>query len=190
MNYLAHAYLSNNNTDLLVGNFIADHIRGNQFNHLSEGIIEGIKLHRRIDAYTDQHPLFKSSKRIFYNGYEKYSGILVDIYFDHFLARDFDKHALIDLGEFSDKVYKVYRDNEKHLPESSSRFLSYVIKNNIYQSYGTKEGISQVLYHLSHRIGHDVSLHESMQLFTDNFDDLQGNFNEFIKDLKKEFRSV
>jgi acyl carrier protein phosphodiesterase len=187
MNYLAHAYLSNNNVDLLVGNFIADHVRGNQFDHLSKGIIEGIKLHRRIDTYTDAHPLFKQSKRAFYDGYEKYSGILVDIYFDHLLAKDFGKHAPIDLSQFSKNVYQVYCEHEKYLPESSSRFLAYVIKNNIYQAYGTKEGIAQVLYHLSHRIGHKVPLHESTRLFEDNITMLQANFDEFIKDLKKEF---
>ena len=84
MNYLAHAFLSNNDRDLLIGNFIADHLRGNDFKDHKPEIIEGIYMHRKIDTFTDSHPNFKASKRLFYNGYERYSGILIDIYFDYF----------------------------------------------------------------------------------------------------------
>ena len=80
MNYLAHAFLSNNDSNLLIGNFIADHLRGNDFKNYSPQIIEGIHLHRKIDSFTDSHLNFKASKRLFYIGYERYSGILIDIY--------------------------------------------------------------------------------------------------------------
>lgn len=182
MNYLAHAFLSNNKNHLLVGNFIADHLRGNQFGHLPENIIEGIHLHRRIDTFTDAHPEFKKAKRIFYQGFEKHSGILVDIYFDHILAKNFEKYASSTLHEFSSTVYRVYAEHTDHLPHSSSRFLEYVMKNNVYHAYASSEGIEKVLYHLSHRIQHNVQLDASMALFRANEPELLESFDSFFID--------
>ncbi len=187
MNYLAHAFLSNNDTELLIGNFIADHLRGNDFKDYSPQIIEGIHLHRRIDSFTDSHEKFKASKRLFYNGFEKYSGILIDIYFDHFLARNFSVYSSVPLKDFCDNVYNVYTENQKLLPKSSSNFLDYVLKNNIYYEYSSLEGIERVLFHLSHRIKHQVMLNESVTLFKKHQKEIEENFNLFFKDAVKEF---
>lgn len=182
MNYLAHAFLSNNDQDLLVGNFIADHLRGNHFEGYNKKIIEGIHLHRRIDTFTDSHPLFKSAKRVFYNGFEKYSGVLVDIYFDHLLAKNFNRYSEIPLKLFSEKVYAVYRQHIDILPPHSSGFLEYVLKNNIYTAYGSQEGIEKVLFHLSHRLNHNIRLDHSIQLFQENELLLDGYFDLFFKE--------
>jgi acyl carrier protein phosphodiesterase len=183
VNYLAHAYLSGDNEELVIGNFIADHLRGNNFDMYPDGVKKGIQLHRRIDSFTDAHPLFKSSKRFFYNGFEKYSGILVDIYFDHFLAKRFHHYHHDSLEVFSSNVYSIYRNNQHLLPESSTRFLTYVLKNNIYQNYAEVSGIETVLTHLSHRIGHKVALNESMGLFFEAEKELETNFTSFMKDI-------
>ncbi len=188
MNYLAHAFLSGNNNNLLIGNFIADHVRGNNFDVFTKEIVEGIYLHRRIDSFTDAHPLFKESKRFFYDGYERYSGILVDIYFDHLLAKNFRTYSEVSLENFSANVYKVYSAHERLLPRSSSSFLDYVLKNNIYASYAKELGIQQVLYHLSHRIRHGVILSDSFTLFTKHQAALEQNFEIFFKEAIREFK--
>lgn len=188
MNYLAHAFLSKNDHDLLIGNFIADHVRGNDFKNYPEKVIEGIRLHRQIDTFTDAHPLFKSSKRFFYDGFEKYSGVLVDIYFDHLLAKNFSVHAGVDLDTFSQNVYSVYLSNNHLIPTGSSRFLEYVIQNNIYTAYADIKGIEQVLNHLSHRIKHKSQLDHSLALFKSNQVELQQNFEAFLRDLLNEFK--
>ncbi|WP_317897001.1 acyl carrier protein phosphodiesterase [Aurantibacillus circumpalustris] len=190
MNYLAHAFLSNNNKDLLIGNFIADHIRGNDFSKYSPEVVKGIQLHRQIDSFTDAHPEFKKSKRFFYKGFEKYSGILIDIYFDYFLAKNFQKHSSIPLDEFSKNVYKVYLESEHLLPESSSRFLEYVIKNNVYLSYASLKGIETVLFHLSHRIKHNVRLDESVKILQEKEKDLQSSFDVFFIDVCSNFNFI
>jgi len=187
MNYLAHALLSGNNEHLLVGNFIADHLRGNKFDGLSAQIIEGIKLHRRIDEFTDQHPLFKKSKRYFYQNFEKHSGILVDIYFDHLLAKEFMSFSNTDLPSFSAKVYAVYENHRSVLPTGSNRFLNYVISNNIYQAYGETKGIETVLFHLSHRISHGVKLEDSLVDFLKHEDELRQDFSIFFSDAQEKF---
>lgn len=190
MNYLAHAYLSNNNEGLLLGNFIADHIKGNNFEHLSNDIKLGIALHRQIDSFTDSHALFKQSKRLFYNGFEKYSGVLVDIYFDHFLASNFEQYSPVKLPDFTQNVYGVYQKNIHLLPDSSARFLGYVLKNNIYTAYSKIEGIEKVLFHLSQRINHGIMLNNSIQLFTSHRAELLQNFEAFMMDIRKEFLSI
>lgn len=189
MNYLAHAFLSKNDKDLLIGNFIADHIRGNNFAAYPEKVIDGIRLHREIDTFTDAHSEFKKSKRIFYHGFEKYSGILVDIYFDYFLAKDFPKYSGLSLESFSDGVYKIYSEHEHILPKSSSGFLEYVIKNNIYTSYSNLQDIEKVLFHLSHRIKHNVRLDDSIAIFKANEPELQSNFDLFFSETVIRFMS-
>ena len=187
MNYLAHAYLSNQQSHLLVGNFIADHIRGNKFEDLPANIIEGIHMHRKIDSFTDAHPEFKKAKRVFYDGFEKHSGILVDIYFDHLLAKNFKNYSSTPLIDFSNSVYSVYVKNSNFLPEGSNRFLSYVIKNNIYHAYASEEGIKTVLYHLSNRIQHNVQLDTSFLLFQKHEESLNDSFGTFFEDACKTF---
>ena len=189
MNYLAHAFLSKNDPELLVGNFIADHLRGSQLFSFPEKIRKGIQLHREIDSFTDVHPAFRASKRLFYDGFEKHSGILVDIWFDYFLAKNFSLYSVTDLRSFSENVYRVYSDYINLMPTGSSRFLNYVIRNNIYTAYGTVEGMEKVLYHLSQRIRHNVRLDESVKLLTKNEVQLQRNFELFFSDLQKHFAS-
>ena len=188
MNYLAHAFLSNNNKDLLVGNFIADHLRGNDFKNYPPQIVEGIYLHRKIDTFTDAHPQFKASKRLFYEGFEKYSGVLVDIYFDHLLARDFNRYSKMSLKQFSKNVYLQYVEAKTWLPQTSVRFLDYVIKGDVYTSYASLEGIERVLFHLSQRINHPhVHLDHSIALFKEHAKQLSENFASFFGEAIQQF---
>lgn len=188
MNYLAHAFLSKNDEHLLIGNFIADHLRGNDFSAYPQEVVEGILLHRRIDSFTDQHEVFRRSKRIFYDGFEKYSGILVDIYFDHLLAKNFHHFSDINLKNFSGRVYKVYKAHRFMLPTGSDRFLNYVLKNNIYEAYAQTEGIEKVLYHLSHRIGHGVQLDVSIVKFLEHESSLSNDFRLFFEEALDVFK--
>ncbi|MCE3225760.1 MAG: phosphodiesterase [Bacteroidetes bacterium] len=187
MNYLAHSFLSNNQPGLIVGNFIADHIHGNHFENFPPEIIEGVKLHRRIDTFTDSHLKFQESKRLFYNGFEKYSGILIDIYFDHLLAANFHNYSQLNLEDYCKSTYDVYNKHTEFLPQSSAGFLEYVLKNNVYFAYSSIDGIERVLYHLSQRINHGVWLNESVDIFKKNEERLKENFDLFFKDAIKMF---
>lgn len=182
MNYLAHSYLSNNKPHLLIGNFIADHIRGNEFDEYSTEIQEGIKLHRNIDVFTDTHEHFKLSKRLFYDGFEKYSGILIDIYYDYFLAKNFETITQQNLFVYSQNVYSTYDSYKEVLPKSSVNFLHYVLENDIYCAYADINGIEKVLYHLSHRIKHGVMLNKSVSLFSKHEKELKQHFDIFFND--------
>lgn len=187
MNYLAHAWLSGANEGLLVGNFIADHVRGNDFSRYPGEVVQGIKLHRVIDQFTDSHARFRAVKRHFYGSFNRHSGILTDIYFDYLLARDFTLHTGLDLDTFSLQTYAVYARHLAVIPETAQRFYNYLLKNNIYPAYATQEGITTVLMHLSNRIGHGVLLHHSINDFLRAETLIVDDFQTFLTDLKKEF---
>jgi acyl carrier protein phosphodiesterase len=188
MNYLAHALLSGQSEDLLLGNFIADHVRNEDLKKYPEAIVAGIQLHRQIDTFTDTHAAFRASKRVFYRGFEKHSGILVDIYFDHLLASAFEDYAGLSLGDFSRRAYETYSRNQHLLPPSSQKFLSYVISNDIYSAYASEQGIVRVLDHLSKRIRHDVQLAASIELFTAAKPMLAEHFRTLLTDALARFR--
>ncbi|MBP7810333.1 MAG: DUF479 domain-containing protein [Bacteroidia bacterium] len=189
MNYLAHAFLSFNNEPITVGNFIADHIKLADAGHLPPEIKQGVLLHRRIDYFTDTHPLFIKSKRNFYDGFERYSGVLVDIYYDYLLAKNFDKFSDVKLEAFTKNIYSVLQNNTQHLPETSKGFLNYVLQNNTFYEYSKIEGIEMVLKHLSYRINHGVFLNESVPLFIQHEKSIELDFLEFFEDLIKDAKA-
>lgn len=145
-------------------------------------------MHRSIDAFTDCHADFRKAKRLFYEGFERHSGILVDIFFDHLLAKNFETYASLPLQHFSEQVYKVYSHHRPLLPAGCGRFLDYVLQNHIYESYASEQGIERVLYHLSGRIKHGVRLDASMPLLNKNSEELQLLFTRFFTEVMKEFR--
>lgn len=189
MNYLAHAFLSFNNEPITVGNFIADHIKLADAGHLPPEIKQGVLLHRRIDYFTDTHPLFIKSKRNFYDGFERYSGVLVDIYYDYLLAKNFDKFSDVKLEAFTKNIYSVLQNHEVHLPESSKGFLNYVLQNNTFYEYSKIEGIELVLKHLSYRINHGIFLNESVPMFLQSEKSIEEDFLEFFEDLIKDAKA-
>jgi acyl carrier protein phosphodiesterase len=189
MNYLAHAFLSFNNEPITVGNFIADHIKLADAGHLPPEIKQGVLLHRRIDYFTDTHPLFIKSKRNFYDGFERYSGVLVDIYYDYLLAKNFDKFSDVKLDAFTKNIYSVLQNNTHHLPDSSKGFLNYVLQNNTFYEYSKIEGIEMVLKHLSYRINHGIFLNESVPLFLQYEKSIEEDFLIFFEDLIKDAKA-
>lgn len=183
MNYLAHSILSFNNHDLIIGNFIADSIQGNRFDGLTPGIIKGISLHRKIDSFTDSHPIYLTSKRRLSKDFDKYSGVLMDIIYDHFLAKNFHLYSTIPLQEYASDIYKILHDNHHYLPEHAKRFYGYMTQNNILVNYSSIEGIETVLTHLSHRIRHRYELQLSVPLLIKDYDEIESEFFAFFDDL-------
>ena len=93
MNFLAHLYLSGDDKEIMLGNLIADSVKGNAILDFNEGVQEGIRLHRRIDHFTDEHPIVQRSKERLRPKYHKFAGVVTDMFYDHFLARDWDHYS-------------------------------------------------------------------------------------------------
>jgi acyl carrier protein phosphodiesterase len=184
LNYLAHSYLSDQKTDLIIGNFIADSIRGNQYTHLPINIVKGILLHRKIDVFTDSHPLFIKSKRRFVPYFDKYSSILTDIIYDHLLASNFSKYCQNDLDTYSKQIYSVIQTNFEYVPEDGKRFYNYMTQNHVLYNYQFIEGIKTVLEHFSsHRIKNRYQLADCIPILQDNYDFFLIEFYDFFEEI-------
>ncbi|AYD47934.1 acyl carrier protein phosphodiesterase [Arachidicoccus soli] len=126
MNFLAHAYLSFNNDDILVGNMIGDFVKGKQKDNYPEGIKRGIMLHREIDTFTDAHPIVSEAKQVFKPLVGLYSGAFVDVAFDYFLANDIHEHSPGDWQLFSKNTYLSLAQNEQWFPEKFAQLFPYM----------------------------------------------------------------
>jgi|SRR5690554_651413 len=143
MNFLAHIYLSGNNKQLITGNFIGDHIKGKNFLKYPGRIREGIILHRRIDTFTDTHPLAREVRLLFRHEYRLYSGVVTDLVFDHYLAKNWHCFSATSLKHFTHKVHRVLLEHYFYLPPRVKGFLPILIKNRRLESYAQLEGIQE-----------------------------------------------
>jgi acyl carrier protein phosphodiesterase len=155
MNFLAHIYLSGDNDLLKIGNFIADGIHGKNFDAFPLDIQKGIILHREIDTFTDAHPIFRQSTKRLHPNYHHYSGIIVDIFYDHFLAKNWSQYSNESLENFTERFYQSLRDNYDFLNEKTRKMLPYLVQQNWLMSYQTIEGIENILVKMDNRMKHN-----------------------------------
>lgn len=189
MNYLAHLYLSGSNEHVLVGNFIADSVKGSKHKDYPYDIQRGILLHRQIDTHTDAHPNFRTSTKRLHKNYGHYSGVIVDIFFDHFLAKNWRDYAKLPLADYAQECYSTLNKNIKMIPEKAQYILPFMVKGNWLLNYATLEGISAVLRGMNKRTqgrsGMDKAIEELQQFYTE----FESDFKLVFKDLKQMSRS-
>ena len=185
MNYLAHAYLSFNHPQVLVGNMISDFVKGRaQFGY--ERLVQaGIQLHRRIDAFTDAHPATHAAKEFFRPYYRLYSGPIVDVLYDHFLANDaavFNEQN--PLQQFTRRTYQVLEDQAAVLPQRFLWMLPYMKAQDWLFNYQYRLGIERSLRGLVRRSAYLSDYAPAFALFNEHFAALQGCYDVFFKDVK------
>lgn len=185
MNFLAHLYLSENNTDILIGNFIADHIKGNKFSHFSEDIKRGIILHREIDTFTDVHPIVRKSKRRLHKRYNHYDGVIIDIFFDHFLAKNWKEYSEIPLNVYASSVYKLLQENINILPEKTQELLPYMIKYNWLYNYQFAKGIQEVLNGMNRRTNGKSQMNLASEDLLIHYNLFEEDFKLFFEELRE-----
>jgi acyl carrier protein phosphodiesterase len=152
MNHLAHALLAAPGEDRMLGSLVADFLRGGIDPALPRGVREGIALHRSVDAWTDAHPEVVAARALFAPPYRRYAGILVDIWFDHLLARDWPLHAAGALPEFSREVRALLRGRATELPPRMRGFARYLEANDLPAAYARRAVIGAVLGGVSQRL--------------------------------------
>ena len=183
MNFLAHLYLSGNSPDLMLGNFMADFIRGNQFHHLPPDIKKGIELHRAIDTFTDTHKIVhKGVVRLRY-GYKKYSGVVVDIFYDHFLASLWGEYHKDSLYVFTRKIYFLLVQNYRILPAKLKNALPYIIVNDRLKSYERISGIKNALSVMSNYTSLPKETDFAIKILKEYYQEFKAEFEVFFKDL-------
>jgi acyl carrier protein phosphodiesterase len=183
MNFLAHAYLSGDNDEILFGNFIADAVKGNGWQKFSSDIQTGIKLHRLIDVYTDRHPVFRRSLGRIRENFGKYSGIVVDIYYDHFLAKNWADYSKTELATYADHVYRILQDNYPLLPERTKKMLPYLVSQNWLVGYADFRGLGLVFYGMDRRTGLKSGMKNAIEVLQENYEELKSDFREYLPEL-------
>ena len=184
MNFLAHLYLSGNNKNIMIGNFIADHVTGNQFGHYPQEIQQGIFLHREIDTFTDAHEIVRKSKRRLHERYRHYDGVIIDIFYDHFLAKNWIKYSTIPLQTFASSVYEILQKNSEILPVKSINFIKYMVEHNILYNYQFENGIEMVLIGMNHRTKGKSQMDLAIEDLKIHHQKFEKDFTLFFKDLE------
>ncbi|QOD60733.1 DUF479 domain-containing protein [Polaribacter haliotis] len=167
----------------MIGNFIADHIRGNNYTNFSKEIQQGIFLHREIDTFTDAHEIVRKSKRRLHARYRHYDGVIIDIFYDYFLAKNWADYSAIPLNVFTDSVNKLFLEKSPELPLKSQNFIKYMIEYNILYNYQFEEGIEKVLNGMNNRTKGKSQMNLAIEDLRELEDELQEDFTLFFKDL-------
>ena len=184
MNFLAHLYLSENNTNIMIGNFIADHIKGNNYDGFSEKIQQGVFLHREIDTFTDAHEVVRKSKRRLHERYRHYDGVIIDIFYDYFLAKNWADYSVIPLDVYTDSINKFFYEISPELPLKSQNFIKYMIQYNILFNYQFKDGIERVLNGMNTRTKGKSQMNLAIEDLTILHQEFEDDFTIFFKDLQ------
>jgi acyl carrier protein phosphodiesterase len=190
VNFLAHAYLSGGIRDLIIGNFIADSVKGKEYHSYREGIIKGILLHRKIDTFTDQHPIVFQTKTILRPYFGKYSSVVSDIYFDHFLALYWNEFSSEPLIDFTAYVYGIIKEELPKLPEEVQYFFPYMVKNNWLYNYQTMYGMERVFEGMSRRAKFDSNMEKGVEVLKENYIFFEEKFRQFFPLLNEYVQSI
>jgi acyl carrier protein phosphodiesterase len=184
MNFLAHSYLSFNNDELLVGNMISDFVKGKRKYDYSEGIQQGIELHRAIDAFTDDHRVTKEAKEFLKPAVGLYAGAFVDVVYDHFLANDLDEFQSGLLLEHTQYTYGVLQYHAPVLPTMFQQMLPYMVAQNWLNNYQFNWGIERSFGGVVRRAKYLDSSEEVFRLFEKHYRSLENCYKAFFPALK------
>jgi acyl carrier protein phosphodiesterase len=168
----------------MVGNFIADSVKGAEINRFQEGIKDGIILHRKIDTFTDLHPIFCKSKNRLRTSQGKFSGVVTDIFYDHFLAVNWEKFCVISLEEFADRVYALMNLYRKDLPPVVQFILPRMISSNWLVNYANFYGIERSLEGMARRTNFPSNMHNALIDLQKDYEQYQNEFLEFFEEIR------
>lgn len=185
MNYLAHIFLSGENPNVMIGNFMADSIKGSKHDFYPPEIQKGILLHRQIDTTTDAHPAFRKSTKRLHKNYGHYSGIIVDIFYDHFLAKNWADYSTIPLADYIQSFYKLLSDNTELLPHNIQKMAPIMMEGNWLLIYADLEGIDRVLGGMNRRTKNKSGMDKAGQELRKYYSLFEADFEVVMKDLQK-----
>jgi acyl carrier protein phosphodiesterase len=184
MNFLAHIYLSGDNDLIKIGNFMADGIRGKQFEHFPADVQKGIILHRFIDTYTDSHDVFRQSTKRLHEKYHHYAGVIVDIVYDHFLAKNWSNYSDEKLEDFINRFYNSLHTNYDILTEKTQGLMPYMIERNWLLSYRTVEGIHQILTQMDRRSKNLSKMQFASEELKEFYAEFEQEFSTFFEEMQ------
>lgn len=185
MNFLAHLYLSGDDEEVLVGNFIGDFVKGSQLDQYSIKMQKGIRLHRSIDHYTDTHEVVRLSKIRLREKFRHFAPVIVDVYYDHFLAKNWADFSKIPLKQYSENFYQLMKKYVGRIPKGVTNMLKYMSRDNWLYNYQFIEGIDRALTGMSQRTKYENKMDQASQALKDHYGDFQNEFNQFFPELER-----
>ncbi len=188
MNYLAHFFLSEGESGLIVGNFVADHIKNAAVASYPMNIQRGIMLHRFIDTYTDQHPVVRQSARHLHPTQRKYAPVIVDICYDFMLARNWAKYTDIDIQSFANFVYNNLTDNLHYMSPVLQNRVAAMVAHNWLMGYTTLDGLDYVFMRMQQRLKFENSFQTAAKDIEQHLEALESDFLSFFGDLRSAVR--
>jgi acyl carrier protein phosphodiesterase len=162
---------------------MADSVRGRDYLQFPAQIQKGVLLHRAIDTFTDTHPITRKSSKRLHSRYRHYSMVIVDIYYDHFLARNWDAYSDVSLEKFTDNFYTLLEENLHLMPETVQQMTPYMITDNWLLSYRDLEGIHRVLKGLNRRTGLKSGMDQAVEELEDFYGEFEAEFTAFFDEL-------
>jgi acyl carrier protein phosphodiesterase len=183
MNYLTHLYLAGDDPEYLVGNMMGDFVKGRLDDRYPPGIRQGIELHRRIDSFAAGNRFFLQSKRRLDPFFGLYRAVLVDLFYDHFLARRWEQFSPVPFEEFIGNAYRVLADHESLMPERLRKMLPRMFSTNWLLTYREPEGIAAALERMSRRICRPNPLGEGIRELSLRYDPLWEDFRLFLPEI-------
>jgi acyl carrier protein phosphodiesterase len=187
LNFLAHIYLSGENDDIKIGNFLGDFVKGRLKKltnaQYSEGVINGMALHREIDFFTDTHPIVKQSIDRLQPKYHKFSGIVIDMFYDHILAKNFHQYSSISLGEYAENFYNLLEKRKAEIPEPMERMVKSMVTRNWFLGYKSYEGIEWALTGISKRLSFESGIENATEELRKDYDLYEAEFQLFFPEI-------
>ncbi len=183
MNFLAHLYLSGDSDEIKLGNFIGDFVKGNKYQYYPDMVAYGIRLHRSIDSFTDNHADVKGCMQILRPGYGRFSGVVVDIFFDHFLASNWSDYSTVTLRQFASHAHSIFISNFLMLPMRVKQFLPFLIQHRRLESYAQKENLFHVLEIMSKRTSLPSNSEYAMDMLQQEYELFERLFRSFFLEL-------
>lgn len=188
MNWLAHVFLSEPDVEFRLGNLLADIVRGEELRRMSAGFQRGVQKHKQIDAFTDAHPLVKRSRSRVGPELRRFSGVLVDVFYDHLLATHWDRYSPIVLDAFTAKFYADIEASRTELPASARVTLDRIIRHDLLGSYRRIQGVERSLRrlsaYLSSRWRREFALEKGVADLIAHRDGFETDFTEFFPQLQ------
>lgn len=184
MNFLAHLYFAENNAHCMLGSLMGDFVKGKLTDAYPDNVKTGISKHRLIDKYTDAHPVVKHSKQRISKERRRFAGIMIDVFYDYFLANNWETFASDTLDTFINNCYTNLNQQASFpVPENLQHFIQQMSAENTLLSYGTLEGIDKTINRLSRRIRFENNLNGGMEELVENKAGLEDDFLRFFPDL-------
>lgn len=180
MNFLAHLFLSGSDTEVIVGNFMGDAVKGRDLSRFTPDIERGLRLHRSIDSFTDTHPMVLRGRERVHAHAGRYAAVVMDLFYDHLLAVGWDAFHPEPLPVFTNRMYALLEANEHRMPDRTRRMLPYMVAGDWLTSYATLEGIGLALEGLSRRVPHGRPMRGAERVLAEHRDAYLNEFRHFL----------